>query len=152
MQEQIHLTPYNQDKTLRPIIDGAGTEGVGFVLFQWIDKMDPSKGTVIRNDNCSRLKESQLIFSPIPAESISLDFSISSCSFWLLSKSLCDIENKRLQKIISRAQKLKFVPNHIAGNNNEITDALSRLCRVISKTEHTPDDIIRLLPMSKKAK
>ena len=81
MLKQIHLTPYNEEKTLRLIIDGASTDGVGFVLFQWIDKIDLSKGTVIRNDNCSRLKESQLRFSPKEAESISLNFPIRSCSY-----------------------------------------------------------------------
>ena len=65
MLKQIHLTPYNEEKTLRLIIDGASTDGVGFVLFQWIDKMDPSKGAVIMNANCSRLKESQLRFSKL---------------------------------------------------------------------------------------
>ena len=41
--EQISLTQYDENKTVRLILDGASTEGVGFVLFQWIDEMDPSK-------------------------------------------------------------------------------------------------------------
>ena len=69
----------------------------------------------------------------------------------LLSRPLCDIENKRLQNILSRAQNFNFVPNHIAGSKNDVANALSRLCWVISNTEHTPDDTIKLLPMSKKA-
>ena len=33
MIEQIHLKPYNPDKSLRLIIDGASTEAIDFVLF-----------------------------------------------------------------------------------------------------------------------
>ena len=69
----------------------------------------------------------------------------------MLNKSLCDIENKRLPKILERAQNLNFNPNYIAGVRNEIADALSRLCRIVSKKEHSPDDNLRLLPMSKNA-
>ena len=91
------------------VIDGAPTEGVVFVLFQWVNEMDPSEGAVIVNANCSRFKDSQLLFSPIEAEAIALNFAIffysylidycpqvelySDCSGLLnmLNKSLCDI-------------------------------------------------------------
>ena len=69
----------------------------------------------------------------------------------MLGKPLCDIENKRLQKILIRAQNYNFVGHHVPAERNEIADCLSRLCEVISRTEHTPDHNIRLLPMSKKA-
>lgn len=69
----------------------------------------------------------------------------------LLNKSLCVIENKRLQKILPRAQDFDFNPHHIAGVRNKIADALSMLCGIVSKTEHTPDGNLRLLPMTKKA-
>ena len=97
---------------------------------------------MIINTNSSRLKETQLKSRPIEAESISLNFAVSLCSYWLdhcqqielhsdclnlLLKTLCDIENKRLQKILSRAQNFNFVPNHIAGVGNKIKGALSRL-------------------------
>ena len=84
--------------------------------------MNPGEGSVIISANCTRFKESQLHFSPIEAEAVALDFVISCCSYWisycpkvelypdasglldLLGKTLCDIENKRLQKILLRAQ------------------------------------------------
>ena len=68
----------------------------------------------------------------------------------LSNKSLCDIENKRPQKELGRAQNFNFNPYHIAGVRNKIADAVSRHCGIVSKTEHTPDDNLRLLPMSKK--
>ena len=131
--------------------------------------MDPSSGAVIVNANCTRFKEAQLRFLPIEAEGIALDFAISASNYWisycpqvelysdgsglldLLGKPLCDIENKGLQRILTRAQSFDFVPHHVPGVSNEIADCLSRLRGVISRTEHTPDDNIRLLPMSKKA-
>ena len=83
MLEWIRSTPYNKNKTLRLIIDGTSTEGGGFVLFPWGDEMDPSNGGVTVNANCSRFRDSQLRFIRIEAEAISLDFSISICSYWL---------------------------------------------------------------------
>ena len=69
----------------------------------------------------------------------------------MLGKPLCDIENKHLQKILIRAQNYNFVGHHVPAERNEIADCLSRLCGVISRTEHTPDHNILLPPMSKKA-
>ena len=169
MLEQIQLTPFDPKKSLRLVIDAASTEGAGFVLFQWRDELDPKKGAVIVNANCTRFKESQLRFSPIEAEGILLDFGISACNYWisycpqvelysdcsdlldLLHKPLCDIENRRLQWILIRAQNDNFVPHHVPAERNEIANALSRLSGVVSCTEHSPEDIICLLPMSKRA-
>ena len=53
--------------------------------------------------------------------------------------------------MLTRTQSYNFVPHHAPGVSNEIGDCLSRLCGVISRKEHTPDDDIRLLPISKKA-
>ena len=56
-----------------------------------------------------------------------------------------------MQKNLSRAQNFNFRPIHEARVTNHIADCLSRLCGVVSKTEHTPDNNLRLVPMSKKA-
>ena len=45
MCEQIRQPPYDKTKTLRLVTDGASSQGVGFVLFQWIDELDPSNGS-----------------------------------------------------------------------------------------------------------
>ena len=64
MLEQIQLTPFDPNKSLRLVIDAASTEGAGFVLFQFVDEIIPVSGAVILNANCTRFKESQLRFSP----------------------------------------------------------------------------------------
>ena len=65
MTEQIRLSPYNLNKTSRFIINGASSIRVGFIPFQWINELDPSKGAVIINANSSMLKKNQLQFSPL---------------------------------------------------------------------------------------
>ena len=67
----------------------------------------------------------------------------------MLRKPLCDIQNKRLQKILMHVQYYNFNPHHIPATSNKIADA--RLCGIVAKTHHTPCDNIRLLGMSKKA-
>ena len=69
----------------------------------------------------------------------------------MLKKPLCDIQNKRLQKILTRVQYYNFNTHHIPGTSNKIADALSRLCGIVAKTHHSPCDNIRILAMSKKA-
>ena len=69
----------------------------------------------------------------------------------MLNKPLCDINNKRLQKILMNVQFYNFNPHHIPATSNKLADALSRLCGLVSKINHTPCDNIRLLGLSKKA-
>ena len=53
MATQIRLSPYNPDKRLRLVIDGASSIGVGFVLFQYLSDDDPAKGARIIQANSS---------------------------------------------------------------------------------------------------
>ena len=73
------MTPFDPNKSLRLVINAASPEGAGFVLFQFVDEIDPGSGAVIVNANCTRFEESQLRFSPIELEGIALDFAISCC-------------------------------------------------------------------------
>ena len=41
MLSQIRLTPFDPNKSLRLVIDASCTEGAGYVLFQFIDEMNP---------------------------------------------------------------------------------------------------------------
>ena len=83
MINQIRLSPYDPSKPLRLVIDGASSLGVGFVLFQWLDEVDESKGAAIINANASMLKDNQLSYSPIEAECIGLQFASTCCAYWL---------------------------------------------------------------------
>ena len=83
MLSQIRLTPFDPNKSLRLVIDASCTEGCGYVLFQFLDEMNPGEESSIVSANCTRFKESQLRFSPIEAEAVALDFAISCCSYWI---------------------------------------------------------------------
>ena len=149
MATQIRLSPYNPDKRLRLVIDGASSIGVGFVLFQYLSDEDPTKGAWIIQANSSFLGESQVGYSPIAAELIGLDFAARCCHYWLwycpqielysdcsglldmMKKPIADIQNRRHQKILIRLQNYNFEGTHIAGVNNKIADTLIRLCRKI---------------------
>ena len=41
MLEQIQLSPFDLNKSLRLGIDGSCSEGAGFVLFQFVNEMNP---------------------------------------------------------------------------------------------------------------
>ena len=169
MATQIRLSPYDPEKRLRLVIDGASSIGVGFVLFQYLNDADPTKGACIIQANSSLLGESQVGYSPIDAELIGLDFAARCCHYWLwycpqielysdcsglldmLKKPIADIQNRRHQKILIRLQNYNFEGTHIAGTNNRIADALSRLCRNITSTHHYPQTMPRILPTSKRA-
>ena len=100
---------------------------------------------------------------------ISLDREYTNCHHWLydaqeinlisdcpgllgrLNKDLCEIQNKRLQKIMQRIQLYNFTPKHISGDSNKVCDALSRLCRTVSGySRYYPNRPRRLLELSKK--
>ena len=166
---QIRLSPYDPEKKLRLVIDGASSVGVGFVLFQFLSDAEPAKGAVIINANSSMLSENQVGYSPIDAEMISLDFAARACHYWLwccpeielysdcsgmldmIVKPIADIENRRHQKILSRLMNYNFKGTHIPGVDNRIADALSRLCRKVVDTHHYTQNMPRILSMSKKA-
>jgi hypothetical protein len=69
----------------------------------------------------------------------------------MLSKPIADIENRRHQKILTRLQNYNFNGTHIAGVDNKIADALSRLCRKVKSTHHYSQNMPRILSISKKA-
>ena len=69
----------------------------------------------------------------------------------MLQKPIADIENRRHQKILTRLMNYNFSGNHIAGVDNKISDALSRLCRNVVSTHHYAQNVPRILSMSKKA-
>ena len=83
MSTQIRLSPYDPSKRLRLVIDGASSNGVGFVLFQYLSDQNPEKGACIIQANSSLLGESQVGYSPIDAELLGLDFAARCCHYWL---------------------------------------------------------------------
>ena len=46
-KKQLKLSPYDPNKKLRLVIDGARTAGTGFLLLQYVDDKDIKKGIQI---------------------------------------------------------------------------------------------------------
>ena len=170
MKTRIKLSPYDPKKRLRLIIDGAKTIGTGFVLCQYVNEANPSQGVNIIHTGAKKF-ESGKIYSPVEAEAIALKRAISECHYWIfysdpimlfsdcsglldmMEKPLADIENGKIQKILEKAQNYHWETQHIAGEDNEICDAFSRLCTQVCFDGHNYEiPKPRLLKMSKAAK
>ena len=169
MKNQIKLTPYDTSKKLKLVIDGASSVGTGYILCQLINEKKKEVGCNIINAGSCLLPAGRDL-SPVEAEGIALDRAISANHHWIcyckevelvsdcegllgmFSKSLSDIENKKLQKIMEWASSYSWTLTHIKGSKNKICDALSRLCKqvcLLTCKYDTPAP--RLLPMSKRA-
>ena len=81
----------------------------------------------------------------------------SDCSglLQMMEKNVCEVRNPRHMRMLSEIQGFQFAEvQHIAGKNNKLADALSRLTKLVSRTNFLPEvDNFkpRVLPLSKKA-
>ena len=144
MKKQLKLSPYNPTQKLRLIIDGAWSAGTGFLLIQYVNDKDKSKGVKIIHSS-SHLLALDRDFSSMEAEAIALHRVITACHHWLfycteiklssdcqgqldlLNKHLADVDNRSIQKILIRAGNYNWRTKHIKGEHNKVADALSRL-------------------------
>ena len=77
--DQIRLSPFNPDKDINILTDGANSAGVGFVFYQNMDDIKPRKDVTIVNVNSSGLKESKMQYSPVYCEILGLKFATDAC-------------------------------------------------------------------------
>ena len=79
---------------------------------------------------------------------------VSDCQGQLgrFNKPLADITNRKIQKIMERAQNYAWKLTHIKGQHNKVADALSWLCTQICIYSQKYDYIKpRLLNLNKRA-
>ena len=79
MENQTKLSPYNSEKELYLVIDGASSIRTGFVLLQRVKEMDPEAGFLIINAGSSLLPPTKGEFSPVEIEAIALDRACTGC-------------------------------------------------------------------------
>ena len=136
MHQQIKLTPYNPKKKLCLVIDGASTIGTGSILAQFRDDKNPEKGCNIIQAGSGLLPQGR-DFSPIEAEAIALDRAMTACHHWIyycedvelvsdcqgllgmFGKTLADITNRKLQKIMEKTQNYALSLTHIKGETDK---------------------------------
>ena len=171
MGDKIRLSPFDPDKTPHLILDGANSVGLGYMLVQFADEEDHSKGVQIIAANSTRLSQNQLMLSPMDVELLCLDFSLKGCEYFishaplvkvwgdcraldgLLKKPIADVKNPKHQRILERTQRFALEFTHVTGAQNKIADALSRLCRnTFSAPTMDLEDEPRILKMSKRTK
>ena len=145
--------------------------GARYVLFQWRDQKDPEAGACIISANSTMFPVNRGI-SPVDGELMSLVFACRATSYWtshcpnlqlysdcsgllqMLDKNISDIKNPKHMKMLSEIQTFQFQSmKHIPGKSNRLADALSRLTKLVSRTNFVPEisSKPKILNFSKKA-
>merc|ERR1711895_170251 len=58
----------------------------------------------------------------------------------MLDKNICEIKNPKHMKMMSKIQSFRFESmKHIPGKSNRLADALSRLTKLVSRTNFVPE-------------
>ena len=79
-QNQIRLSPFNPEKPINILTDGASSRGIGFVFYQPTE-ISTQEVTIVQG-NSSSLKESQMGYSPVDTEVLALKFAFDACQHW----------------------------------------------------------------------
>merc|ERR1711888_200140 len=171
MKTQLRLSPYNEKEPLCLVIDGASSVGAGYVLFQWRNSEDPTQGASIISANSTMFPRNRG-FSPIDGELMDLVFACRSTGYWtshcpdlhlfsdcsgllqMLKKHIVDVKNPLHRKLLCEIPSFNFkTVRHVPGKSNKLTDALSRLTRLVSRANFDPltDNKPIILNMCKRA-
>ena len=152
--DQIRLSPFNPDREINILIDAANKTGVSYCFYQYVNDEDKEGEVTIVNANSSALKENQMQYSAIDCEILGLKFAVDSNAYYLygakciniftdasamegiFQKNLADIQNKRIQDMVTKLMCYNFKFHHIPGKSNRIADCFSRMTRRIRETEH----------------
>ena len=76
--KQIRLSPFNPDRKINLLIDGANSSGVGYVFYQHLNDEEPNGEVTIVNANSSALKDNQTNYSVIDCKILGLKFAVDS--------------------------------------------------------------------------
>ena len=134
--KQIRLSPFNPDRKINILIDGANSSGVGYVFYQHLNDEEPNGEVTIVNANSSALKENQSNYSAIDCEILGLKFAVDSNAYYLygaecinvytdanaiegiFQKNLRDIQNRRIQDMVGKLMPYHFKFHRILGKSN----------------------------------
>ena len=166
MKNNIKISPFNGSKKARLITDAANSTGCGYCLFQLRDPKDSNweLGVNIISAGSTLFKTTDL--SPIDAELTGLVFAATASDYWLsycsgiqlytdcngliamLGKSIADVQNTKHRKLLEKVQRYDFQGIHIKGEENCITECLSRLTNKFLDSIYTISEKqpLRILP------
>ena len=89
--DQIRLSPFNPDREINILIDGASSAGIGFCFYQNVDDKKPGEEVTIVNANSSALKENQMQYSAVDCKVLELKFATDSKAYYLYGASVINI-------------------------------------------------------------
>ena len=81
--QQIRLSPFDVEKRINIVTDGANSRGVGFVLFQNQDDLKQGENVSIIKANSSGLKDCQKQYSVVDTEVLALKFACDASFYYL---------------------------------------------------------------------
>ena len=64
-QDQIRLAPFDPEKEINILCDGASSKGIGYIFYQNTNENKPGEDVTIVSANSSALKDSELSYSPV---------------------------------------------------------------------------------------
>merc|ERR1711888_330234 len=151
---QIRLSPLDMNKRINIATDGANSSGIGYVIFQNEDDLNPGKNVKIIKANSSGLKDSQKLYSAVETELLALKFACESSFFYLygcpeihvytdcsslegmFTKTLDKHKNLRIRAMIEKLMVFNLTFHHVPAEKNSIVDCFSRLTREIQEAQH----------------
>ena len=92
---QIRLSPFEVEKRINIVTDGANSSGVGFVLFQNADDLKQGENVSIVKANSSGLKDCQKQYSAMDSEVLALKFACDASFYYLLRAPLIHVYTDR---------------------------------------------------------
>ena len=75
------MSPFNPNKPINILTDGASSSGIGFVFYQPTD-ISTQEVTIVQA-NSSALKKSQMAYSPVDTEVLALKFACDASQHYL---------------------------------------------------------------------
>ena len=146
---RIRLSPFDVEKRINIVTDGANSSGVGFVLFQNADDLKQGENVSIVKANSSGLRDCQKQYYAMDTEVLALKFACDASFYYLYGaplihvytdcislegifhKPLGDIKNRRIRDMVEKLMGFTFEFHYVPAEKNEIADCFSRLTQEI---------------------
>ena len=143
------LTLFDPELPTRIETDGSKLKGLGYSLQQWhgIGCKCKCSQKVWKSIQCGSrfLSETESRYAPIEFEALGVAWGVDKCRYFLTglpefiirndhrtlipilnNKSLNEIDNPRLQRLVEKLRPYTYRAEHVSGKDNCIADALSR--------------------------
>ena len=144
LKEHVKLTPLDVTKDLLVWTDAAPSEGMAYILAQWKDPTDESKGVDIISCDSTTFKRGKRSLSPFEAEVFGVWWAVTKEHYYtrgapkivimndaksmagFIASDLEKVENTRAQAMLEELQPYNLEVKHVPGPRMEFLDHGSR--------------------------